>query len=173
MIIGGRINEGLISLEATIENYNICSECGGGCCKTKDVVIPLSNYDLGRIPDNLVTDLDDLPIMKRSDKGCSALNNGGCSIFDERPFYCRIYPIKLVSIVESSIWNSYHVTGYAFILDNCALKNGIDFESEVDRTIKELEKDPVLLERLKTVADKYCQVVGSHLNETYSAYRLI
>ena len=167
MIIGGNEHK-LISSDTTIEDLEICSQCRGGCCKTKDVVIPLSDYDLGKIPKNLITILDDLPIMGRTKNGCNALTEKGCSIFDIRPFYCRTYPIKLVPVAGSRYWDSYYIAEHALVLDHCSLNDKINFKDRAKAILRELDADKIFFKRLIAFVDKYAELALGPQN--YSGY---
>lgn len=174
MIIGGKDKTNSFYSDVTIENLDVCSYCGGSCCKTMDIVIPLSNSELIRIPPSLTTQLEDLPIIKRTKNGCLALTDEGCSIFDVRPFFCRIYPIKLLSFSESIYFDSYLFSGYTFVLNNCKLSDHIDFEKSIDNILKHLERDTVYFDRLKKVASKYEEMnPASYIVQCYSKYRFI
>ena len=89
-----------------------------------------------------------------------------------RPFYCRIYPIKLVSVVESIGYCCY-VTGYALVLNKCRLGESIDFELEVEKIVRELKKSPELFERMKKATDKYDRVKMTYLSQDYPVFRMI
>ncbi len=169
MIIGGNDSKRL-SLDATIEKFDACYNCKGNCCKTKQVVIPLSDYEFEAIPKKLTAIFEGFPIMQRTDNGCNALTEKGCSIFDIRPFYCRMYPIKIVPVGKSDLWDSYHIDGFAFVLNHCGGRE-IDFATNIEKILKELEKDKVYFNRLYEVTRKYEELVIYF--DDYAAYTLI
>lgn len=96
----------------------ICFECGPGspcytkCCR--DVTIALTPYDLIRLKRALNMDSDTfierytimlpkpkkvLPLlilkMNEEDKKCPFVTPNGCSVYEDRPWACRMYPLDI------------------------------------------------------------------------------
>lgn len=98
--------------------HTICFECNPGspcytkCCR--DVTIALTPYDVIRLKNSLGIDSDTflenytimlpaarklLPLlilkMNEGDKKCPFVTPSGCSVYEDRPWACRMYPLDL------------------------------------------------------------------------------
>jgi len=128
--------------------------CFNQCCA--DVNIFLTPYDILRMKTrlNLTSDkflnrytyaitLDDkgLPavVLKMEEdekKKCPFVNEDGCTIYEDRPWSCRMYPIGMASPNKNSIKNR---EDFYFIVDQGFPCQG--FKEEKEWTIKEWKED--------------------------------
>lgn len=113
-------------------------ECFGRCCR--DINIFLTPYDLLRIKNKLAmesgeflerytqrADQGNIPLLvikmrEEDDLKCPFLTSGGCSIYEVRPWSCRIAPVDLKE------------DGYSFIFDSDFCKGQLEGQ---EWTVKE------------------------------------
>jgi Fe-S-cluster containining protein len=106
-----------------------CSRCQKICCGIPNVMIPLTDEESKKLPKDFQEELfveepssrpyatePKVPtgiMTMRSDKnGCCALDsNGKCSIYNDRPIYCRLFSGKLVYSTEKK--------KFSLMLDDC------------------------------------------------------
>ena len=74
-----------------------CQKCGQ-CCAKPNVLILLDRKAQQTIDKSLQDDWKGFPVMKSDKNGCAALDDKSCSIYDIRPFYCRVYPLDIREI---------------------------------------------------------------------------
>ncbi len=130
-----------------------CSECKGHCCKQYDIVIPITKSD--KVPGEFIETLGNLKIVKRINHQCGALSEEGCSL-DERPLYCRMYPLEIFAIGEiHPRYFSYEIMSsgvYAFRMERC-IGSKFNLKEETLKALDSLSKED--LETLIEFAREY------------------
>lgn len=111
--------------------------------------------------------------MKSDEKGCAALKNNRCSIYQNRPFYCRMYPLQIYRVVSSTGWGvGDFFVGYALVEIACPLL--VDFNKEVDIVIAEVQKNKIFFQKYLRLIDKYQRPVNiTHLRSSIKNWRFI
>lgn len=122
-----------------------CYRCKSVCCKDT-TPLPIDLLKKHNITgDNVVhrilyPDGNELPAPKghlfvlNSESGkCVFLESGKCKIYDERPIFCKCYPI--------SLWDNYHCNGVSkHFLSNLKIDTA-RIEKGVEELIRVAEKD--------------------------------
>ena len=134
-----------------------CKRCGH-CCRSKDV--ELSESDIRKIASNtthkikeFVNDSNKTKTMKHKDGACVFLDdNKKCSVYRFRPATCRTYPYKVFfeDIDQASIDIMHSCPS---VVENDSEENEIKFRDLIQKTFKEIQKEPELLTFIKRLKD--------------------
>tara|TARA_Y100000310_G_scaffold326415_1_gene391293 strand:- start:5560 stop:6093 length:534 start_codon:yes stop_codon:yes gene_type:complete len=126
------------NLESTINYSSLCSDWGGICCERDDALVLLTERDFNRVPVHLTETFNDSLVMKSDENGCVAYQDSSCTIYVDRPQYCRDYPLVICPVVGPGAWDSEYFLGYIITVSSCLLGDQIDFEQESEQYIQRL-----------------------------------
>ncbi len=86
--------------------YDVCNHCcvGGRCCSSFDIINSpvLNNDEMTKIREILNSDEFYIAVdkniykLKTNNNKCIFLKNGRCSIYENRPLDCRLYPFDII-----------------------------------------------------------------------------
>jgi len=148
--------------------------CFNKCCA--DINIVLTPYDIIRLKNTLnITSVEFLEkyavlpfnkqqklpvvILKMGDtaeKSCQLLSEAGCSVYEDRPWACRMYPVGLAAPAEGSSEEPFYFLmeepgchglkeKREITVEDWIKEQGVDEYEEIGRLFAEITMHPVLL----------------------------
>jgi Fe-S-cluster containining protein len=87
--------------------FKCLKECGDVCCSSGLPVI-LLNSDLKKqkLKKNAIKNERGILELKKKNSTCILFKNGLCSVYNERPTFCRIYPFQLDPLTNELFYDS-------------------------------------------------------------------
>ncbi|MFH1850171.1 MAG: YkgJ family cysteine cluster protein [archaeon] len=105
-----------------------CDACASNCCEAPDRLIPVDRIMQEMIPGDIMESRTEiiggepvqLTVVRTTEHGCSALEDGSCRIYEDRPVYCRVFPFEVVGVANVGMYGSRRMNGLAVRLQECA-----------------------------------------------------